>query len=58
VPGVQDVQIDMNAKSFVLRAKTNATLSPRAVWEAVEGTGEKPTKLTGPNGTYTAKPPA
>ena len=30
--------------------------SPKALWEAVEKAGYKPTKLVGPAGTFSAKP--
>ena len=34
------------------------TVSAKALWEAVEQAGFKPTKLEGPTGKFTAKPSA
>jgi hypothetical protein len=32
------------------------TLSPKAIWEALESVGKKPSKLVGPAGEFVTKP--
>ena len=54
VPGVGDVQT--TAAAAVVKPKAGVTLSPRALWEAVEQADKEPTKLEGPAGTFTSKP--
>lgn len=54
--GVAKAETDMKAKTITVTPKAGSVLSPKAVWEAVEQAGEEPTKLTGPSGTFTAKP--
>lgn len=54
--GVAKAEADMKAKTITVTPKAGSVLSPKAVWEAVEQAGEEPTKLTGPSGTFTAKP--
>lgn len=56
VPGVAAVKADMPASRLVVQAKAEQNPSPKAMWEAVEQAGYKPTKLEGPAGTFTAKP--
>lgn len=56
VPGVASAQADAAKALAQITAQTNATPSPKALWEAVEKAGYKPTKLVGPNGTFTEKP--
>ena len=56
VAGVQKAQVDADKAVAVVTAKSSVVLSPRALWEAVEKAGYKPTKLVGPAGTFTAKP--
>ncbi len=56
VAGVQKAQVDAEKAVAVVTAKSSAVPSPRALWEAVEKAGYKPTKLVGPAGTFTAKP--
>ena len=56
VEGVSTAQADAAQANATVSPKTNATPSPRALWEAVEKAGYKPTKLVGPNGTFTEKP--
>jgi copper chaperone CopZ len=55
-PGVAKVQADVQTTTMTVTPKTDKALSPRALWEAVEKAGYKPTKLEGPSGTFTAKP--
>ncbi len=56
VSGVQNASADAAKSLAVITAKSDANPSPKALWEAVEKAGYKPTKLVGPSGTFTAKP--
>lgn len=56
VPGVAKADANVSAKAMIVTPKTQAILSPRSMWEAVEKAGYKPSKLDGPSGTFTAKP--
>ena len=56
VAGVAKTEADVTAKTVKITPKANATLSPKALWEAVEKADKTPTKLEGPSGTFTAKP--
>lgn len=56
VTGVNKAQVDATKAVAIVVPKPNAVPSPRALWEAVEKAGYKPTKLVGPAGTFTAKP--
>ena len=56
VIGVGKAEADLAAKTVKITPKTNATLSPKALWEAVEKADKTPTKLEGPDGTFTDKP--
>lgn len=56
VNGVAKAQADAAQSIAVIVPKSNAALSPRALWEAVEKAGYKPVKLVGPSGTFTSKP--
>lgn len=56
VNGVQKAAADAAKSTAVITAKSNANPSPKALWEAVEKAGYKPTKLVGPAGTFAAKP--
>ncbi len=56
VVGVSEAQVDATKALAVVSAKPNSTPSPRALWEAVEKSGYKPTMLIGPAGTFTSKP--
>ena len=56
VPGVEVAQTNAQSASALIDAQPRRTLSPRALWEAVEKAGFKPVKLSGPSGTFTAKP--
>lgn len=56
VAGVSKAQVDAT-KAVALVSVTPSTVpSPRALWEAVEKAGYKPTKLVSPAGTFTSKP--
>ncbi|MCE9531173.1 MAG: heavy-metal-associated domain-containing protein [Planctomycetes bacterium] len=56
VPGVANVKVDIKAKLLIVMPKQGATISPRSLWEAVDKAGYEPSKLEGPEGTFTAKP--
>jgi len=56
VAGVAQAQADATKASAVVTPANDATPSPRLLWEAVEKAGYVPLKLTGPSGTFTAKP--
>lgn len=56
VPGVAAIQADVPAARLTVSAKSQQAPSPRALWEAVERAGYKPTKLDGPAGSFTARP--
>ena len=58
VAGVDTVTTDVNTQTATVAPKANTAPSPKALWEAVESAGYKPTKLEGPSGTFTAKPKA
>ena len=54
--GVQDASADPKSGTVTVIPKAGATVSPKALWEAVEGAGFTPTKIAGPNGSLTEKP--
>lgn len=56
VPGVGKVESSVEAKTFTITPKAGTSASPKAMWEAVEKGGFDPSKLVGPDGTFTAKP--
>jgi copper chaperone CopZ len=56
VVGVAKAEADVAAKTVKIIPKANATVSPKALWEAVEKADKTPTKLQGPGGTFTEKP--
>ncbi len=56
VPGVAKVEANVPATTLTLTPQAQRAPSPRALWEAIEGAGYRPSKLEGPGGTYTSKP--
>lgn len=56
VVAVVKAEADMATKTIKITAKSGKKLSPKDLWEAVEKSEQTPTKLEGPNGTFTAKP--
>lgn len=58
VPGVAKVETDPDNGIARVTPQPKATLSPKALWEAVESAKYKPVRLEGPDGTFTAKPKA
>lgn len=56
VPGVAAVQVNVDTATVTVIAQAQKAPSPRALWEAVDQSGFKPTELNSPAGTFTAKP--
>ena len=56
IEGVADARAEVESKTLVVVPVVGRELSPRAIWEAVELGGEQPIRLTGPSGTFVAKP--
>jgi len=56
VAGVQEVRIDAESGLAVVVPLADATVSPRALWEAVQKSRYSPVRLEGPSGTFTRKP--
>ncbi len=56
VAGVSAAKIDVDKQEALVTPADGKTPSPKALWEAVESAGFKPTKLVGPDGTFTKKP--
>lgn len=56
VPGVANSQPNVPAATLIVLPTQAQAPSPKAMWEAIEKAGYKPTKLEGPNGTFTSKP--
>lgn len=58
ITGVAKANVDAEKSVATVAAKPSTNPSPKAMWEAVEKAGYKPTKLVGPAGTFTSKPKA
>jgi copper chaperone CopZ len=58
VGGVAKVKTDVEKQTATVTPEANKTPSAKALWEAVEKAGFRPTKLVGPSGSFTAKPSA
>ena len=56
MPEVVAVKTDVKARTVSVTPKTGRQLSPKALWEAIEKSGEQPVELSGPLGTFTDKP--
>jgi len=56
VSGVANAEADVKTSQLKVTAREGSRPSPKAMWEAVEKAGFKPTKLEGPAGNFTAKP--
>ena len=56
VPNVKSASVDAEKGSALVVTTDGKELSPKAIWEAVESAGYKPTELTGPAGSFKAKP--
>jgi copper chaperone CopZ len=56
VANVKDAEVDHKTGKAKVVPAAGQKASPRALWEAIEQGDAKPTKLVGPDGTFTAKP--
>ncbi|MBL8827013.1 MAG: cation transporter [Planctomycetaceae bacterium] len=56
VPGIARVEGNAAEKTMTIVPASNTTLSPKAIWEAIEAAGKKPAKLVGPAGEFATKP--
>ena len=56
VSGVAGVKGDLPTATVFVTHQPGTSPLPRAMWEAVEKAGYKPTRLEGPSGTFTEKP--
>lgn len=56
LPWVAKVECDIPNKKATVTPKAGAKASARELWEAFEKSGEKASKLDGPDGLFTAKP--
>jgi copper chaperone CopZ len=56
VPGVAKAELNLKDAAVTVTPKEGKSLSPRALWEAVEQAGFRPSRLEGPDGVFTTKP--
>jgi copper chaperone CopZ len=56
VSNVKSANVDPEKGIAVITSLEGKELSPKALWEAVETAGYKPTELKGPAGTFKSKP--
>lgn len=56
VAGVEAATADLKTKTLSVTPQAGKKPSAKALWEAVEKAGYKPTKLAGPDGTHEKKP--
>jgi copper chaperone CopZ len=56
LPGVVEVRADVPKNIAYVVPQKDKTLTPRAMWDAVESAGFKVARLEGPHGTFTARP--
>ena len=56
VQGVAKVEASVEATTMTVTPKAQQAPSPRALWEAIEKAGYKPSKIEGPSGTFKEKP--
>jgi hypothetical protein len=56
LPEVAAVYCNTATRTVTVSPKAGKSLSPRVLWEAMQGVGNPPKKLVGPTGTYTSKP--
>ena len=56
MPGVGKAEPNVEAKTVKVTHKAGRTLSPKALWEEATKAGFEPSKLVGPDGTFTTKP--
>ena len=56
VPGVIEVRANVKKDVAFVTPQRSKTLSPKALWTAVEQAGHVVVKLSGPSGVFTTKP--
>ncbi|MBB3206114.1 copper chaperone CopZ [Rhodopirellula rubra] len=56
VDEVAKVDCSIEKKSVTLVPRDNVRLSPKGIWEIMEGIGKTPKKMVTPDGTFTSKP--
>jgi copper chaperone CopZ len=56
VPGVKEIQVDVQKKMLWVHPEPGKQPSPRGLWEAVEKASDRPTRLHGPSGIFVQKP--
>ena len=56
IQGIAKVQCSIEKKSVTVIPEQDVRLSPKGVWELMEGIGKTPSKMVTPNGTFTSKP--
>jgi len=56
MPEVGNIACDIAIKTVTVTPATGKTLSPKALWEAMESISKTPKSLTGPSGTFKSKP--
>jgi len=57
VPGVTSVRGDLDSATLFISHKPGMNPSPRGMWEAIEKGSQTPTRMEGPTGIFTQKPP-
>lgn len=56
VEGIVKIDCNIEKQSVTVIPKEGVRLSPKGVWEIMEGIGKVPKKMVTPHGTFTAKP--
>lgn len=56
VRGVKEVRADLKTRTLFVTPQQSVTLSPLAMWVAVEKAKDTPLLLKGPSGTFKKKP--
>lgn len=56
VKGIAGVRCSIEHQSVTLIPEKDVLLSPRGVWEAMEGIGKTPKRMVCPQGIFTSKP--
>jgi copper chaperone CopZ len=58
VKSVQNAEVDLTSKTATITPVASEKVSAKALWETVVKAGYKPTRLSGPSGTFTKTPDA
>ncbi len=56
LPGVLEVRADVEKDTAYVVPQKQKSVSPKAMWEAVEAAGFTITQMSGPGGKYSKKP--